>query len=65
MDKLIYNLIEKKITEIFCEVQDKFGITSGDVLPEHELELDETKEKLSKIIKNIIEFELETNGIKE
>lgn len=65
MKKQIEQLLDKKINELFAELQDSIGITSGDTLPEQELELDEAKEKLVKIIEEIIEFEKETNGIGE
>ena len=65
MKKQIEQLLDKKINELFAEFQDSIGITSGDTLPEQELELEEAKEKLVKIIEEIIEFEKETNGIGE
>ena len=60
---LIENLIDKKVNEVFIDVQDKLGITSGDTTPEQEIVLDDVKLNLAKIISEIIEFELETNGI--
>ena len=62
---LIKNLIDKKVNEVFVDVQDKLGITSGDTTPEQEMALEEVKSLLVNIITDIIKFELETNGITE
>ena len=62
--KLISALIDDAVNHIFADAQDKLGITSGDILPEQELKLDEVKEQLSKVITEIVEFELETNGLR-
>ena len=62
---LIDSLMDKKINEVFIDVQDKLGITSGDTTPDQEMALEEVKSLLVNIITEIIKFELETNGITE
>jgi len=53
----IYKLVEEKIDEIFLTLQNKEGITSGDITPGQAFELDDLQEKLAKLIDEVIQLE--------
>ncbi len=57
LKKEILNLLEKKVNEIFVEIQDREGITSGDIEPFDAVELDELEEHMASLIAKVISYE--------
>ena len=57
LKKEILNLLDKKVNEIFVEIQDREGITSGDIEPFDAVELDELEEHMASLIAKVISYE--------
>lgn len=50
--------IDDKVNDIFVEYQRMLGIESGDISPEHSMELETKEEELSDLIKEILYSQL-------
>lgn len=57
MNEKINELLEEKINEIFYIMQTELNITSGDISPIDDLDLDMLKNKLAVHIEKILEFQ--------
>lgn len=54
---MLKQLIHDKINEIFLEMQEKEGITNGDIEPLDALFLDELEEQLAQVINHILDYQ--------
>lgn len=54
MNEKVRELLEEKVNEIFCEMQNELHIESGDISPLMSLRLDEDMDNLADIITNIL-----------
>ena len=59
MNEKINELLEEKINEIFYIMQTELNITSGDITPIDDLDLDILKNKLAAHIEKILKFQKE------
>lgn len=59
MNERINELLEEKINEVFYIMQTELNITSGDIAPIDDLDLDMLKNKLAVHIEKILEFQKE------
>lgn len=59
MNEKINELLEEKINEVFYIMQTELNITSGDIAPIDDLDLDMLKNKLAVHIEKILEFQKE------
>ena len=59
MNEKINELLEEKINEVFYIMQTELNITSGDIAPIDDLDLDMLKNKLAVHIGKILEFQKE------
>lgn len=57
MKNEIYELLEKKINEVYLHFQEKLNIESGDIRPGQLFEQDELLEKLSSLIEEVLVME--------
>ena len=54
MENEIYELLQRKINEVYSHFQEKLNIENGDIRPEQFLEQDELLTKLSVLIKEVL-----------
>ena len=62
MENEIYELLQRKINEVYLHFQEKLNIESGDIRPEQLLEQDKLLEKLSILIKEVLIMEIRKDG---
>ena len=55
----IRELLEDKVTDIFIEIQNEYGVTCGDCSPLDEFELDRAECGLAEIIAQILRNQME------
>lgn len=57
METFISGILDKKVDEVFLEIQEHFGITNGDVRPEDAYELSEKLIEVSTLIGRIVRLQ--------
>lgn len=55
----IRELLEDKVTDIFVEIQNEYGITCGDCSPLDEFKLDRAEGELAEIIASVLRNQTE------
>lgn len=55
----IRELLEDKVTDIFIDIQNEYGVTCGDCSPPDEFELDRAEGKLAEIIASVLRSQME------
>lgn len=65
MRKEIINRLETAIDDIFWNIQEEWGIESGDITPELSLELDTVTNNLAAIIEKVLERQMEIDDEKQ
>lgn len=55
----VERLLDEKINELFCEIQEGLGIRYGDINPSEAFALDEAQDAMSELIVKIIAHEYE------
>lgn len=53
----IMTLIDEKLNEVFKELQDREGITEGDIDPMDALELDRLTEQAAELVHKVIAYQ--------
>lgn len=62
MENEIFELLERKVIEVYLHFQEKLNIESGDIRPEQLLKQDELLTKLSVLIEKVLMMEKDQEG---